>query len=510
VSNLIKCTVANYSAVVLISNIMTTSEEKIDRSNGVTDGTTHSPGQGDSERERLVFQSIHRRNLNHIATDGIQSKRHSVPEVGSERKPFRTIARELMTEHMRPRSRDEWIGTFIPCYTWLRTYDWRAILLTDILAGIAVGVMAVPQSLSYAKLADLPVEYGLYSVLFPIMAYSVFGSSRQLSVGPVALVSLILGTGLNNQMAAMGISKDDPNYYDVRTTLAIQTSLLVGILNIVMGLIRLGFVTIFMSHAVISGFISGASIVIGMSQLKGILGVQAEGDNVQRILASIFASIGSFNYKTFLMGMSSLATLILFKQASKKYPKQKWLRAIGPLFVTAVTILVTWGFNLSANGIPVVKYIPAGFPAVTIDRWVPIKDFGTLMPTALSITIIGFIESIAIVKSLAAKHKYEVDASTELIGLGVANFVGAMFQAFPVTGSFGRSAVNDQSGAQSGVSGMVTALLVGMVLLFLTDVFEYMVSWFSCWFPCGFVSDLVRLRLPAFVSPLRHCHSWCT
>ncbi len=131
-------------------------------------------------------------------------------------------------------------------------------------------------------------------------------------------------------------------------------------------------------------------------------------------------------------------------------------------------------------------------------------------PTALSITIIGFIESIAIVKSLAAKHKYEVDASTELIGLGVANFVGAMFQAFPVTGSFGRSAVNDQSGAQSGVSGMVTALLVGMVLLFLTDVFEYMVSWFSCWFLCGFVSDLVHLRLPAFVSPLRHCHSWCT
>jgi sulfate transporter 4 len=457
---------------------MSTFEDEVVASNSDIDGVNPSPEQGDSERERLIFQSIHRRNLNHIATDEIQSKRYSVPEVGSGRKPFRTIARELMTEHMRPRSRDEWIGTFIPCYTWLRTYDWRAIFLTDILAGIAVGVMAVPQSLSYAKLADLPVEYGLYSALFPIWAYSVFGSSRQLAVGPVALVSLMLGTGLNNEMAAMGISKDDPTYYDVRTTLAIQTSLLVGILNIVMGLVRLGFVTIFMSHAVISGFISGASVIIGMSQLKGILGVQAEGDNVQKLLASIFASIGSFNYKTFLMGMSSLATLILFKQASKRYPKQKWLRAIGPIFVTTITILVTWGFNLSANGIPVVKYIPAGFPAFTVGRWTPIKDFGAVITTALSITIIGFMESIAIAKSLAAKHKYELDSSTELIGLGVANFVGSMFQAYPVTGSFSRSAVNDQSGARSGVSGMITALLVGMVLLFLTDVFEYMVSWF--------------------------------
>ena len=440
----------------------------------------HVPNKGDinrKEHERLIFQSVHRRNLIHIAEDENQSKRHSVPDgQPAPRKAFRDMARELISEHIRPRSRGEWVGTFIPCYTWLRTYNWRGFLLTDILAGLAVGVMAVPQSMSYAKLADLPVEYGLYSALFPIWAYSVFGSSRQLAVGPVALVSLMLGTGLNNQLAAMGISKTDPTYYAVRTTLAIQTSLLVGVLNIVMGLVRLGFVTIFMSHAVISGFISGASVIIAMSQVKGILGTKSEGDNVQKLVASIIESIGSFNYKTFLMGTSSIAALLLFKQASKKYPKQKWLKAIGPIFVTAITILVTWGFNLSENGIPIVKSIPSGFPAFTVGRWTPIKDFGGVLTTALSITIIGFMESIAIAKSLAAKHKYELDSSTELIGLGVANFVGSMFQAYPVTGSFSRSAVNDQSGAQSGVSGMVTAALVGFVLLLLTDVFEYLVS----------------------------------
>lgn len=457
---------------------MSVFEDEDIPTNDAIDGTTPSPEPGDSEHERLIFQSIHRRNLNHIKEDETQSKRYSVPEGGSNtRKPFCDVARERINEHIHPpRSMDEWIGTFLPCYTWLRTYDWRAILVTDILAGLAVGVMAVPQSMSYAKLAELPVEYGLYSALFPIWAYSVFGSSRQLAVGPVALVSLMLGTGLNNEMAKMGISKDDPTYYDVRTTFAIQTSLLVGLLNIAMGLVRLGFVTIFMSHAVISGFISGASLIIGMSQLKSILGVTADGDNVQKIVASIIENIGSFNYKTFLMGTSTVAALLCFKQASKKFPRQKWLRAIGPLCVTTVAILVTWRFNLSQNGIPIVKSIPSGFPAFTVSRWSPIQDFGGVITTALSITIIGFMESIAIAKSLAAKHKYELDSSTELIGLGVANFVGAMFQAYPVTGSFSRSAVNDQSGAQSGVSGMVTAALVGVVLLLLTDVFEFMVS----------------------------------
>ncbi len=481
-----------------------------------SDGIGPTTGTGDSEHEHLIFQSIHRRNLNHINVDEIQSKRYSVPEVStSTRKGFRASFQAMVNENMRPRSRDEWIGTFLPCYNWLRVYDWRGFLLNDILAGLAVGVMAVPQSLSYAKLADLPVEYGLYSALFPIWAYALFGSSRQLAVGPVALVSLMIGTGIDGQMAKLGITKDNPNYYEVRTTLAIQSSLLVGVLNMVMGLVRLGFVTIFMSHAVISGFISGAALIIGMSQLKHILGVKADGDNVQKIIASILQDIGNFNYKTFLMGSFSIAALFLLKHASKTFPKQKWLRAIGPIFVTTVTILVTWGFNLSARGIPIVKFIPQGFPDFTVGRWTPIQDFGGVLQTALTITIIGFIETIAIAKSLAAKHKYELDSSAELIGLGAANFVGAMFQAYPVTGSFSRSAVNDQSGARSGVSGVFTAALVGIVLLFLTDVFAFMVricrscSLLRCNPPKGSISYQSSFcTFSAIISACSNCNFW--
>lgn len=426
-------------------------------------------------RGRSLFQSIHRRNLNHINKDETLSKRHSVPEVESTRKPFSAKVRDaFIDENSSKKTRDDWIGTFLPCYKWLRVYDWRTKLFTDILAGLAVGVMVVPQSMSYAKLAGLPVEYGLYSALFPIWAYSLFGSSRQLAIGPVALVSLMLGTGLSNQMDKLGIPKDADNYVQVYTTLAIQTSFLVGVLNLIMGLLRLGFVTIFMSHAVISGFISGASIIIGLSQLKGILGVNADGDNVEKILANVFQSLNKFNYKSFLMGSFSLAALIILKEISKRLPQYKWLRAIGPIFVTVVTISVTYGFNLGANGIPTVSYIPQGFPDFTVGLWFPMADFGALMQTAVAITIIGFMESIAIAKQLAAKHKYEIESSMELIGLGVANIVASMSQAYPVTGSFSRSAVNSASGAQSGVSGIVTAFLVGIVLLLLTDVFEYM------------------------------------
>ena len=175
------------------------------------------------------------------------------------------------------------------------------------------------------------------------------------------------------------------------------------------------------------------------------------------------------------MGSFSLVALLLIKQLSKKFPKQKWLKAIGPIFVTVVTIAVTWGFNLGQRGLPIVASIPAGFPKFTAGLWFPIDKFGDMIFTAASITIIGLMESTAIAKSLAAKNNYEVDSSKELIGLGMSNFVGAMFQAYPSTGSFSRSAVNNDSGAQSGVSGIVTAFSVGLVLLLLTDVFEYMV-----------------------------------
>jgi high affinity sulfate transporter 1 len=438
---------------------------------------SQSDGEPINSKGRPRFQSIHRRNLNRITEDAAQGVKYTVPDKkAAEVKNWRQKAGEKIEERYHSRSRDEWIGTFLPCYQWLRVYDWRTKLFTDVLAGITVGVMVVPQSMSYAKLAGLPVEYGLYSALFPVWAYALFGSSRQLAVGPVALVSLLLSTGLSNQMEKMGIGQDDANYTLVYTTLAIQVSFLVGILNIVMGLLRLGFVTIFLSHAVVSGFTTGAAVIIGVSQVKHIFGVDASGKRLHELLKSIFDDIENFNYKTFLMGTFAVITLVFLKYIGKRYPKFKSVRALGPLVVTAITIAITWGFDLSEKGIPIVSTIPRGFPAFTGDIWFPMGELGGIFQISLSVTIIGFMESIAIAKQLASKHNYELDSSLELIGLGMANLFGAMFQAYPVTGSFSRSAVNNEAGAQSGLSGLVTASLVGLVLLFLTSVFEQMVS----------------------------------
>lgn len=213
-----------------------------------------------------------------------------------------------------------------------------------------------------------------------------------------------------------------------------------------------------------------------MSQVKYIFGYDIErSDVLHEVLKHIGEGIADFNYKTFLIGGISVVALLLLKHVGKTNPKFKWVRAIGPLAVSVVSIVLTVIFDLENKGIPVVGSIPKGLPSFTADVWFPLDKAGNLMLVVFSITIVGFFESIAIGKQLASKHKYELDSSTELIGLGMANFCGAMFNAYPVTGSFSRSAVNNESGAQSGISGMVTATIVALVLLFLTVVFEKMV-----------------------------------
>jgi len=363
----------------------------------------------------------------------------------------------------------EVIDSFLPCLRWMRVYD-KSFLSQDIIAGLTVGVMIIPQSMSYAKLAGLPVEYGLYSAVMPVFAYALWGSSRQLAVGPVALVSLLLSTSLTSIIDPVNSDGSiDEAKQDQYNRLAIETAFLVGVLYLIMGMLRLGFVTILLSHAVISGFTTGAAIIIGMSQIKYFFGYEIERfDVLHEGIENLLHDIDKFDWKTFLMGSTCLAILMLMKEAGKKYPKLKWVRAVGPLFVTVVSILITWGFDID---IPIVSSIPAGLPAVTINEWV-LDDVNDLVAPVISIAIVGFMESIAIAKQLASKHKYEIDSSQELIGLGMSNFIGAMFGAYPITGSFSRSAVNNDSGAMSGISAICTALLVGLILLFLTPVFE--------------------------------------
>lgn len=368
---------------------------------------------------------------------------------------------------------DQLSESLFPFLKWLKTYD-RSDLAQDIIAGLTVGVMIIPQSMSYAKLAGLPVEYGLYSALMPVFAYAVWGTSRQLAVGPVALVSLLVSTGLTSIVDPVNSDGSiDQDLQDQYNTLAIETAFLVGVVYLIMGVFRLGFVTILLSHAVISGFTTGAAIIIGFSQVKYFFGYEVErSDVLHEGIHHLVEHIDQFDWRTFTMGMGSLAILMGMKNIGKRYPHLKWVRAIGPLTVTTLSILITWGAGID---IPIVESIPKGLPPLTVDRW-KLGDVDKLVTPVISITIVGFMESIAIAKQLASKHKYEIDSSQELIGLGMSNFIGAMFGAYPITGSFSRSAVNHESGAKSGVSALCTAVLVGVILLLLTPVFEQMVS----------------------------------
>jgi sulfate transporter 4 len=243
-----------------------------------------------------------------------------------------------------------------------------------------------------------------------------------------------------------------------------------------MGLLQLGFVTIFLSHAVVSGFTSGAAIVIGLSQVKYLFGYSIPNDKeVQKVLKRLFEKIDEFNWKTFLLGTTCVGVLWGIKQLGAKFPKFKWTRAIGPLLVTTAGIILQATIDLEARGIPIVGHIPSGLPHFKANVVFPLVDLGNLWFVVFSIVIIGFMESIAIAKQLASKHHYELDSSLELVGLGMANISSGLFGGYPVVGSFSRSAVNNDSGAKSQISGMVTATLVAMVLLFMTPVFELMV-----------------------------------
>mmetsp|Transcript_23450 Transcript_23450/g.32879 ORF Transcript_23450/g.32879 Transcript_23450/m.32879 type:complete len:740 (+) Transcript_23450:250-2469(+) len=463
----------------------TASGETADENSGSSQGVEVPIPPARNSGSNLV--TTHRRVQERINEDGKNNVRHPVPsnaETSSQASMHKTTTTFLkktkgrIQEANANRNCKDWVETLLPMYKWLKVYNWRTTLLQDVIAGLTVGIMIVPQSMSYAKLAGLPVEYGLYSALMPVYAYALFGSSRQLAVGPVALISLLLSTGLAHTLEKDNITPEThpDDYEKIYTTLAVQVAFLVGIINIGMGLLRLGFVTIFLSHAVVSGFTTGAAVIIGMSQLKYILGYDVErSDRLYELIHNIFKNIEDFNWKTFMMGTCSILALVLLKHVGKTYPKFKWARALGPLTVSVITIVISFVADVEEKGIPTVGTIPKGLPSFTVNLWTPINaEMGMLMTTVISIVIVGFMESIAIAKQLASKHKYELDSSLELIGLGMANFAGAMFQSYPVTGSFSRSAVNNESGAQSGISGMVTATIVGFVLLFLTSIFEKM------------------------------------
>lgn len=359
---------------------------------------------------------------------------------------------------------------------------------SDVIAGVTVGVMAIPQSMSYAKIAGLPFVIGLYSACLPTIVYAIFGQSRQLAVGPVAMVSLLTESGLRGVLSeeqcpawyARSAADDLVAQYDFcpeeYTQLAILLSMVVGVIQIVSCFLRLGFIVSFLGHAVISGFTSAAAVIIGLSQFKYMLGFDIpKSEVVYETIWNIASNLDKTKPMTFALGVFWFIALFLNKKLAGKYKRLSILGAMGPLISCVVGILLLWGATPLREEFKVayVGDIKDGIFPLTIDKW-HLEDLGKVLPTAITVTLIGFMESIAISKNLAAKHGYEVEAGQELLALGMSNFLGAMFSCYPVTGSFSRSAVNNATGARSQCAGFVTGLVMLCVLLFLTPLFHYL------------------------------------
>jgi len=348
------------------------------------------------------------------------------------------------------------LAQFFPPLKWLPKYE-SGDLQGDLVAGFTVGIMLIPQGMAYALIAGLPPIYGLYASLLPLVLYALFGTSKQLAVGPVAMVSLLVAAGV-----APHASGDMGRYIE----LAVLLAFMVGVLQFAMGVARFGFLTNFLSHPVLSGFTSAAALIIGLNQLKHLLGIDlARSSYVHEILWGALQNMGATNLTTLATGVGSIVILVGLKRWNKAFPAS--------LVVVVISILTVWGFDLHKQGVRIVGSVPSGLPEMSAPS-LAMADLQTIWPTALAIALVSFMESIAVAKVYASKNRYEVDANQELIGLGLANIGGALLQSYPVTGGFSRTAVNAESGAQTNLAGLISAGVIALTLLFLTPLFYYM------------------------------------
>ncbi len=345
----------------------------------------------------------------------------------------------------------------LPVLEWLPNYK-MSLFKKDLSAGVLVGIILIPQSIAYALIAGLPPIYGLYCALIPQIIYIVFGTSRQVAIGPVATDSLIVSTGIST-IALAGS--------DSYISLAILLSFMVGSIQFVMGVFSLGFIVNFLSMPVITGFTSAVAIIIGVNQFGNLLGVDfLQSDQIHIVLKDIWEQIENFNYHTTLIGLISLAIIIILKKTYKKIPYALALVILG--------ILIMKYFYSSFNDVAIVENIPSGFPKFSFPNF-DIENIKELLPVAITLTMIGYLETISIGKSFESKQdEYRIRPNQELIALGLSNVVGSFFKSYPVASSFTRSAINYESGAKTGMSALVSAVMVIITLLYFTPFFYYL------------------------------------
>ncbi len=345
----------------------------------------------------------------------------------------------------------------IPILDWLPKYK-KSYLKNDIVGGITIGIVLIPQGIAYALIAGLPPIYGLYCALIPQIIYAIFGTSQQVSVGPVAMDSLIVAAGVST-LAVTGTE----NYI----TIAILLAFLVGSIQLIMGLFSLGFIVNFLSKPVITGFTSAVAITIGINQFRNLFGVNfIQSDQIQFVIKDVFFKLNEADVYTTILGILSIAIIIGLKRINRKIPNAVVVVIIG------IVLMKFFGSNFSS--IAIVKEIPSGLPNFSF----PNLEMGllkTLLPIALTLAMVGYLETISIGKSLeATQDEYRIRPNQELIALGLGNIFGSFFKAFPTTSSFSRSAINLESGSKTQLSGLISVIILIITLLFLTPVFYFL------------------------------------
>ncbi|MGA0969852.1 MAG: SulP family inorganic anion transporter [Ilumatobacteraceae bacterium] len=341
----------------------------------------------------------------------------------------------------------------LPITDWMGNYQ-RPDLRSDLAAGLTIAAMLIPQGMAYALLAGLPPEIGLYASTLPVLAYAIFGTSRQLAVGPVAIVSLLTASALS-PLYEQGTA----GYVSAAALLAIM----VGLVHLVLGVGRLGFIVNFLSHSVLVGFTAAAAIIIGFSQVKHILGVSIDRkDHFYETVIDVAKALGDTHGVTLALGAGSIAALLGIKRIAPRIP--------GALIIVIATTAIAAGANLADDGVSTVGSIPDSLPAFGLPD-INGGLVGELVVTALVITMVGFMESIAVAKVYARRHRYEVEPNQELVALGMANVTSGVFGGYPVTGGFSRTAVNDTAGARTPLASIITALLVLVSIAFFTPLF---------------------------------------
>jgi len=386
------------------------------------------------------------------------------------------------------------VRRIFPFLRWVHEIRDPSVLRADMIAGITVSLVLIPQSMAYAQLAGLPPYFGLYISFMPVLIAALWGSSRQLATGPVAVVSLMTATALATVVGGTAISH--PELAAQYIPLAMFLAFLVGCFQFLLGTFRLGVVVNFLSHPVIVGFSNAAALVIGLSQLSKIFGVTMPGMASDHFLSvriwGVIMQLGSTHIATFIVGVSAFSIMMYLKKYQPRLPNV--------LIAVVVTTVVSWliGFEEKLGG-SVVGTIPAGLPDIIAPQ-INLDLILTLLPSAIIISLVGFMEAISIAKAMAAKTKHRIDPNQELIGQGLGNIVGSFTQAYPASGSFSRSAVNLNAGAKTGFSSVVTAAVVVITLLFLTPLLYHL--------PTAVLAAVIMMAVFGLVSISAVKHAW--